>query len=92
MAKQETQKSLVVVATIVLATNIVCRLFKSMYEREKNQPQRKEGIDPNDEATSRERAIEIAGVHEPRKLFGTYYFLRGDLERAKSYYKIKDEL
>lgn len=36
MAKQETQKSLVVVATIVLATNIVCRLFKSMYEREKN--------------------------------------------------------
>lgn len=80
------------VAITAVVTNIACRLFKSMYEREKNQPQRKEGIDPNGKATARERAIEIAGVHEPRKLFGTYYFLRGDFERAKSCYKIKDEL
>lgn len=42
------------VAITVAVTNIICRLLKSRHKREKNQPQRKEGIDPSGKATARE--------------------------------------
>lgn len=89
---KEQVKLLVSVATTVIATNIACQLFKRWHKQTSNHPEEGGKVEDSKEAMARQKAIEVAGVHEPQKLFGTYYFLRGDLEQAKSYYKIKDEL
>ena len=86
---------LVGIAATIVATNIACRLFENRHERQTSQhqglPQSEEIDEEDEEARTREKAIrEAASVIDSNRLFGTYYFLKGDLERAWSYYKNSD--